>query len=99
MTFNPEATQKVWEQIKVPKHKRWPKIRKTLTGVGAIGLGVFLEKWFPDLTNWVLIFLVGFGGYCLAGDILRNFGPFTQAVAKDLAAAIKYIKDALKNGK
>ena len=85
--MNFDQTQQVLNRV--PEHKRGPKLRKTVLGVVFIALGVLLEKWFPGLSDWVLIGLVGFGGYCLAGDIMRNAIPFAVAAIKDIKAALK----------
>ena len=72
----------------IPKDKWTKKLRNTLVGLGAIAAAVVFKRygWFPD---WFLIGLLIFGGYSLAGDVVRGFAGFLPAAIKDIRAAIK----------
>jgi hypothetical protein len=84
---------------KVPRRTWIQKGRKTACGILLIPCVVYMKRhgWFPD---WFHMALIGFAGYCIAGDYVRAFTGFVKASAKDVAEAIREIRSALKgNGK
>jgi hypothetical protein len=80
---------------KIPHHRWWSKVRKSVFGVALVGVTFYFQRvgWFPE---WVHGIFWAVGGFLLAGDFLRQFGPFVKAIAKDLAEAIGDIKKAIK---
>lgn len=92
-----DETNRFLATIEIPHHRWWSKFRKSIFGLGVLGLAIFFKRqgWFPDSWLGAMIFLAGF---CLAGDILRNFGGFLRAFAKDAAEAIRTVRAAFKNG-
>jgi len=92
-----EHTERFLDTLKIPEERWWAKFRKSGFGLTVLALAIFFKfkGWFPDIWLGVMILLAGF---CVAGDILRNFGGFVKAFAKDVAEAIKTVRDAFKNG-
>jgi len=73
----------------IPKSRLSVKIRKTVVGVGAIGLGLAIEKWLPHIDDKVLYVLLIVGGYSIAGDLVRAATGYATAAIRDLRAALK----------
>lgn len=73
---------------KIPLEKRNKKWKSTLIGLGSIALALICKGlgWFPD---WLLIGLLIFGGYSLAGDLVRGFAAWFPAAIKDIKTALK----------
>ena len=85
------------DQIKSIPDETWQKkLRHTIVGLGALVTAFFLKKWgwFADwkYEEWLLIGLLVFGGYSLAGDLVRGFFGFIPAVIRDVKKAIKGTK-------
>lgn len=72
---------------KIPKKKWQAKVWSSVIGAAAVAGAVLMKDqgWFPD---WFLIGLIAFGGYCIAGDLVRGFLGFLPAAIKDIKAAI-----------
>ena len=90
-------TSRFLATLEIPHHRWWTKFRKSAFGIGLLAFVILckVKGWFPD--TWLGGALL-LAGYCVAGDILRNFGGFVKAFAKDVAEAIKTVRDAFKNG-
>jgi hypothetical protein len=74
---------------KIPK-KTWKyKAWSTVVGAGAITLGIAIEKWLPHIDDKVLYALLIFGGYSIAGDLVRSFAGFLPTAIRDVRNAIK----------
>ena len=84
---NVTAQRAKFEEI--PPEKRARKVRNTAIGLGSIGLAVVIEWKFAHLSDMLTYTLIGFGGYSLAGDLVRGFAGFIPAAVRDVRAAIK----------
>ena len=74
----------------IPKAKVVSKAKKTVVGICAVALGLLIaSKWVPPLSEWCVYALLVYGGYCLAGDLVRGFASFLPAVIRDIRAAVK----------
>ena len=92
-----EHTQRVADSRKIPMQTVTSKAKKTVLGVGAIALGMAIAVWLiPPLSHWAVYPLLIYGGYCLAGDIMRGLGQWLPALLKDLAVGIRDIYTAVK---
>ena len=71
----------------IPEKKWTKKVVSTVIGVASIVGAVMMKDagWFSD---WFLIGLLVFGGYCLAGDLVRGFLGFLPAAIKDIKSAL-----------
>jgi hypothetical protein len=80
---------------KIPHHRWWYKVRKAVLGFALIGVTFYFQHvdWFPEEVH-ALFWIVG--GFLVGEDLLRKFGPFAKALAKDLAEAIATLKKAIK---
>lgn len=92
MTENLKAHKAKLEAI--PEAAMASKVRSTIIGVFAIVVGIVLRKLFPDLPNWLLIGLIGYGFYSLSGEIMRGFFGFLPAAIRDVRSAIKGVNGA-----
>jgi len=82
---------------KVPVGKLKGKFQKTAVGLGSVALGlVIASKFTPPLSEWCVYALIFFGGFCVAGDLVRNFRAFAVGLAKDIANGIRDIRAALR---
>jgi hypothetical protein len=85
-----DATAAHNEKRKLIPPKRWrAKAWSTGVGTGAIALGLGIENWLPHIDDKVLYALLIFGGYSIAGDLVRDFAGFFPAAIRDVRAAIK----------
>ena len=87
--MNFSETTKVFP--KIPPDKLVSKARKTVIGLGSVVLALVIAKWLPMLSVWCVYVLLVYGGYCLAGDLVRGFAAFLPAVIRDVRAAVKGI--------
>jgi hypothetical protein len=85
--MNFSETTKVFAHI--PPEKRSSKARKTAIGAGSVVLALVIAKWLPMLSVWAVYVLLVYGGYCLAGDLVRGFASFLPAVIRDIRSAWK----------
>lgn len=68
--------------------KKGLKWKKTLLGLFWVALAVGLRK--ADLfSEAVAGLMLVFGGYCMAGDLMRSFAGFLPAAIWDVRAALK----------
>lgn len=84
-------TGKNWDaHAKKMEKVPWPKkLRKTGIGIGAIALGLGIEKFLPHIDDKVLYALLIFGGYSIAGDLVRGAVGYATAAIRDIKAALK----------
>lgn len=77
------------------RRKRWKTVG---LGIGSIALGLAVDKWFT-LSDWVTYSLLIFGGYSIAGDVVRSLVGFIPAAGRDIAEGITAVKTALLSKK
>jgi len=81
----------------VSTEKMTGKVQKTAVGMGSAALGLLIAwKFTPPLSQWCVYALIFFGGFCIAGDLVRNFRAFAVGFAKDVANGIRDIRAALR---
>lgn len=74
----------------MPPEKLISKAQKTALGLGSIVTGLLIAVFLiPPLSVWCVYALLVYGGYCIAGDITRNFAAFVPAVIRDIYAAVR----------
>ena len=85
MTNLRSQTRLLDSMMRLKKGLKW---KKTLLGIGWVLLAVWLRKndIFSEPVAGVMLV---FGGYCLAGDLMRSFAGFLPATIRDLRAALK----------
>ena len=92
-----EHTQRVADSKQIPMQTVTSKVKRTVLGFVWIGLGVAIAVWLiPPLHHWVVYPLFIYGGYCVAGDIMRGFGVWLPAFLKDLATGVGDLIKAVK---
>ena len=92
-----EYLKRVAQRKQIPWRKVVVKARKTAVGLGAVGLGIAIAVWLiPPLSPWCVYPLLVYGGYCIAGDLVRGFGEWLPAALRDLAEGLRAIRDAIK---
>lgn len=85
MTNLGSQTRELEAVIRLKKGLKW---KKTLLGVGWVLLAVWLRK--NDIfSEAVAGLMLVFGGYCMAGDLVRSFAGFLPATIRDIRAALK----------
>ena len=88
-------TTKVLPKVSAAKLKG--KFQKTAVGLGSVALAILIASRFtPPLSQWCVYALIFFGGFCVAGDLVRNFRAFAVGFAKDIANGIRDIRAALR---
>ncbi len=85
MTNLGSQTRHLEEMIRLKKGLKW---KKTLLGFAWVALAVWLRKnnIFSEAVAGIMLF---FGGYCIAGDLVRSFAGFLPATIADIRAALK----------
>lgn len=68
--------------------KKGLKWKKTLLGVAWVVLAVWL-RMNDIFSEAVAGLMLIFGGYCMAGDLVRSFAGFVPATIRDIRAALK----------
>lgn len=92
-----EHTRRAVESTKIPWATFVRKSRKTALGLGTVGLAIAIAIWLiPPLSPWCVYPLILYGGFCLAGDVMRSFGEWFPAFLKDLAAGVRDVCAAVK---
>ena len=92
-----EHVKRAAQRLQIPWRKVVAKARKTAVGFGAVGLGIAIAVWLiPPLSPWCVYPLMVYGGYCIAGDLVRGFGEWLPAVLREIAGGLRAIRDAIK---
>jgi len=78
----------------IPAVKLKSKLRKTLTGVLWVIVGVVLYQ-FKLGPGWLPLVTIGLGGFMLSGDLIKSATGLFKASAKDVGEGIKSIKDSI----